>query len=109
MTTPRKKTVRLITMHVQPQFEPVAVTSKDWKTYHKQPLGQPSHYLIQPEIVYDDGQTLEKVEHPAVRIAVDNWETYVSKTFPEEMRKWQGELDAAQPNRAQRRAKPKKG
>lgn len=108
MTMPRKKTVRLVTMHVQPQFEPVAVQAKDWKTYHRQPLGQPSHYLIQPEIVYDDGQTLEKVPHPPVRIAADNWESYVSKTFPAEIRKWQAELDARQPNRAARRTKPKK-
>lgn len=109
MTAPREKQVRLLQMHVQPQFEAVAVAAKDWKTYHRQPLGQPSHYLIQPEIVYDDGQTLEKVPHPAVRIAAEIWETYVAKTFPDEIRQWQRELDAQQPNRTQRRRKAMKG
>jgi hypothetical protein len=107
MTTPRKKQVRLVRMYVRPAFDTVIVSAKDWRRFHEQPLGQPVGYDIQPEIVYDDGETLEKVEHPAVRIAAENWREYVSKTFPEEIAEWQAQLDAEASNRAQRRAKPK--
>lgn len=101
--TPRKKKVRLVAMHVRPVFAAVAVPAKDWRRYYEQPLGEPLGYDIQPEIVYDDGEALEKVEHPPVRIDAANWQEYVSKTFPAELRKWQAQLDAEQPSRAQRR------
>jgi hypothetical protein len=69
---------------------------------------------VQPYFVLDDGETIMEIEHPAVVIPANEWPTYSGERFPAEIEAWQAHLDAeaveqaTPPNRAARRAKPRK-
>lgn len=67
---------------------------------------------VQPVFVLDDGENITELEHPAVVIPAEEWPTYSSERFQKERAAWQAQIDAeaqaAKPNRAARRAKPKK-
>jgi hypothetical protein len=105
MAIVKRKVIRLVRMHVQQVTDPVQVEAKDWKGFSRTPFPGEVYYTIQPILVLDDGDTLEEVQHPAVRITAENWPEYSSKTFPAELRAWQRQLDAEQGNRQQRRTK----
>ncbi len=70
---------------------------------------------VQPFFVLDDGEKITELEHPAVLVPADEWPAYSGERFPAEVKAWQAQLDkeakaaeAPPPNRAARRAKPKR-
>jgi hypothetical protein len=72
---------------------------------------------VQPFFVLDDGETITELDHPATVIPASEWPAYSNERFPAELAAWQAQLDAEgtagvqapKPNRATRRAKPKRG
>lgn len=50
--------------------------------------------IVQPVFMLDDGTTLTEVEHPPTVIPANEWPTYSSERFPQEVAEWQRKLDA---------------
>ena len=66
--------------------------------------------IVQPVFVVDDGDNVTEIEHSAIAIPAADWPTYSGERFPAEVAEWQKQLNApaVPPNRAARRAKPKR-
>lgn len=48
---------------------------------------------VQPFFVLDDGKDITEIEHPVTIIPANEWSTYSSDRFQNEIREWQKKLD----------------
>jgi len=49
--------------------------------------------IVQPVFMLDDGTNLTEIEHAATAIPAEEWPTYSSERFPQELAAWQARID----------------